>query len=86
MREPINKLQTLKGTISKYLDLKVKWQAKQFNAIVDSKTTRNHIILEVVKQLRILYREKEKPYLLVMILGEPVLYKNGIINLKIGLI
>ena len=32
------------------------------------------------------YREKEKPYLLVMILGEPVLYKDSIINLEIRLI
>ena len=44
--------------------------------------TRNHIILKVVKQLGILYKEKKKPYLLVTILGEPVLYKNNIINLK----
>ena len=55
---------------------------KQFNTIVDSKVTRNYIILKVVKQLGILYRKKEKPYLLVTILGEPVLYKDGIINLK----
>ena len=33
-----------------------------------------------------LYREKEYLYLLVIILGELVLYKNGIINLKTGLI
>ena len=59
---------------------------KQFNAIVDSRATRNHIVLKVVEQLGILYREKEKPYLLVIILGELVLYKDGIINLEIGLI
>ena len=86
MREPVNKPQTLKGTISKYLDLRVKWQAKQFNVIVDSRATRNYIILKVVEQLGILYREKEKPYLLVIILGEPVLYKDSIINLEIKLI
>ena len=34
----------------------------------------------------ILYREKEYLYLLVTISGEPVLYKDGIINLEIGLI
>ena len=82
MREPVNKLQTLKGTISKYLDLRVKWQAKQFNAIVDSKATRNHITLKVVKWLGILYKEKEKPYSLITISGEPVLYRDGIINLE----
>ena len=77
---------TLKGTISKYLNLKVKWQAKQFNVIVNNKATRNHIILKVVKQLGILYREKEKPYSLVTISGEPVLYRDSIINLEIKLI
>ena len=86
IRELINKLQTFKGTISKYLDLRVKWQTKQFNIIVDSGVIRNHIILKVVEWLGILYREKKKPYLLVTILGEPVLYKDGIINLEIGLI
>ena len=48
-RELINKLQTLKGTISKYLNLKVKQQAKQFNIIVNSRVTRNYIILKVVE-------------------------------------
>ena len=31
-------------------------------------------------------KEKEKPYLLVTISGEPVLYKDSIINLEIKLI
>ena len=84
MRELVNKLQTLKGTISKYLDLKVKWQAKQFNIIIDSGVIRNYIALKIVKQLGIPYREKEKPYSLITILGELVLYKDGIINLEIG--
>ena len=86
MRELVNRPQTLKRTISKYLDLRVKWQAKQFNIIVDSRATRNYIILKVVEQLRILYKEKKKSYLLVTISGELVLYKNSIINLKIRLI
>ena len=85
-RELVNKLQTLKGTISKHLDLRVKWQAKQFNAIVDSGAIRNHIILKIVKQLRIPHKEKKKLYLLIMISGELVLYKDSIINLKIKLI
>ena len=34
----------------------------------------------------ILYREKEYLYLLVIILKKIVLYRNSIINLKIGLI
>ena len=82
MRELVNKLQTLKGIISKYLNLKVKWQAKQFNAIIDNRVTRNYITLKIIKQLGILYREKEKPYSLVIISGELVLYKDDIINLK----
>ena len=85
-RELVNKPQTLKRTISKYLDLRVKWQTKQFNAIVDSKAIKNHIILKVVEQLRIPYKKKEKPYLLIIISGEPVLYRDSIINLEIELI
>ena len=53
---------------------------------MDSRVTKNHIILKVVERLGILYREKEKPYLLVTILGELILYKNSIINLKTELI
>ena len=68
------------------MDLRVKWQAKQFNVIIDNRATKNHIILEVVERLGILYRKKEKPYLLVTILGELVLYKDSIINLEIKLI
>ena len=52
--------------------------------MVDSGAIRNHIVLKVVKQLGILYREKERPYLLVTILGEPVLYRDSIINLETG--
>ena len=51
---------------------------------MDSGVTRNHIIPQTVEQLGIPYREKKHLYLLVMILEEPVLYKNGIINLKTG--
>ena len=58
----------------------------QFKAIVNSKATRNHIVLKVVEWLGILYKEKERPYLLVTILRELVLYKDGIINLKTELI
>ena len=39
-----------------------------------------------MERLGILYKEKEYLYLLVIILGEPVPYKDGIINLEIGLI
>ena len=52
--------------------------------MVDSGVTKNHIVLKVVEQLGIPYKKKEKPYLLVTILGELVLYKDGIINLETG--
>ena len=51
---------------------------------MDSRVTKNYIILKAVKQLGILYREKKYLYPLVIILGEPVLYRNSIINLKTG--
>ena len=51
---------------------------------MDSKVIRNHITPKIVKQLKILYKEKEYLYPLVIILKEPVLYKNSIINLKTG--
>ena len=51
---------------------------------MDSGVIRSHIIPKIVKRLEILYREKEYLYLLVIILGELVLYKNSIINLKTG--
>ena len=84
LKELVNKPQTLKGTISKYFNLRVKWRNKQFKAIVDSGVTKNHIIPKIVERLGIPYREKEYLYLLVTILKELVLYGNGIINLKIG--
>ena len=37
-----------------------------------------------MEQLGILYREKEHPYPLIIILGELIPYKDGIINLKTG--
>ena len=52
-------------------------------AIVNSKVIKNYIIPQIVKQLEILYREKEHLYPLIIILEELVLYKDGIINSKI---
>jgi hypothetical protein len=53
---------------------------------VDSRVIKNYIIPKVVKRLEILYRQKLKPYILVTILGDLVLYKDKIINLEIGLV
>ena len=51
---------------------------------MDNKVIKNHIIPKIVKQLEILYKEKEHLYPLVIILRELILYRNSIINLKIG--
>ena len=37
------------------------------------------MLLLVVNRLGILYKEKERPYPLVIILGDPIIYRNGII-------
>jgi len=41
-------------------------------------------LLAAVKGVGLLYRKKEYPYLLVIILGDPIAYRGGIINLKTG--
>jgi hypothetical protein len=43
-------------------------------------------MLNTVEQLGLLYKQKLKPYTLVIILGDLVLYKDRIINLEIGLV
>jgi hypothetical protein len=53
---------------------------------VDSGVIRNYITPKVVEWLGLLYRQKLKLYALVTILGDPVLYKDGIINLETGLV
>jgi hypothetical protein len=85
-RELVEKPQTLKKTISKYLNVKVKWRDKQFKVIVDNKTIKNYIVPKIVKQLGLPHKVKKNLYILVIILGKPVLYKVGIINLETGLV
>ena len=46
---------------------------------MDSRVIRNHILLLVVSRLGILYKEKERPYPLVTILGDLILYRDSII-------
>ena len=53
---------------------------------MDSEVIKNHITPKVVEQLRLLYRQKMEPYTLVTISGDPVLYKDGIINLETELV
>jgi hypothetical protein len=64
----------------------IKWCDKWFTAIVDSGVIKNHIVPKVVKRLGLLYKQKLEPYTLVMILGDLVLYKDKMINLKTGLV
>jgi hypothetical protein len=54
--------------------------------MVDSGVIRNYITPKIIEWLGLLYRQKLELYTLVIILGEPVLYKDGIINLKTGLV
>jgi len=49
---------------------------------VDSETTKNHISPAVVKKMKLLYRQKQNLYPLVMILKDPILYKDNIIHFK----
>jgi hypothetical protein len=45
---------------------------------------RNYILLKVVERIGLLYRQKRDLYLLVMILGDLIAYRGGIIHLKTG--
>jgi hypothetical protein len=54
--------------------------------MVDSKVIRNHIAPKVVEWLGLPYRQKLELYTLVTILEDPVLYKDGMINLKTELV
>jgi hypothetical protein len=53
---------------------------------VDNKIIRNYITPSIIKWLKLLYRQKLEPYTLVIILGDLVLYKDGIINLETELV
>ena len=58
----------------------------RFKILVNSKVTKNYILLKTVKKLGIPYKLKKSPYLLVTILGDLIFYKNKIIYIKIKLI
>ena len=59
-------------------------QGKRFKALVDSGATRNHIAPATVKQLGIPHRQKQNLYILLLITGKRVSYRDGIINLETG--
>jgi len=80
------KPQTLKRVVGKYFNLQAKWQDQKFKALVDSGTIKNHISLIAIKRMELPYRQKENLYLLVIISENPILYGDGIIHFKTGLI
>ena len=51
---------------------------------MDSGVIRNYILLIAIKQMGLLYRQKEHLYPLLTILGDLIAYREGIINLKTG--
>ena len=46
---------------------------------MDSRPIRNYISPAAVKRIGLPYRDKENLYLLVTILGDPILYRDSII-------
>jgi len=42
------------------------------------------MLLIIIKRIGLPYRQKKSPYLLVTILGDLILYENGIIYFKTG--
>ena len=51
---------------------------------MDSGVIKNYILLITVKRLKIPYKLKENLYLLIIILGDLIFYKNKVIYIKIG--
>ena len=49
---------------------------------MDSKVIKNYILLITVKRLEVFYKLKENLYLLVIILGDLISYKNKVIYIK----
>jgi len=76
--------QTLKGIQGRHLNLRVGWQDQKFEALIDSGATRNHISPATVRRMGLPHRQKERPYPLVTISGDPITYGGGIINLETG--
>jgi len=54
--------------------------------LVNNGAIRNHISPVTIKRIKLPYRQKENPYPLVMILGNPILYRDGMIHFKTRLI
>ena len=54
--------------------------------LIDSRAIRNYILLVVVKRMGLPHKQKQNLYLLVTILGNPILYRDGMIHFKTKLI
>jgi hypothetical protein len=54
--------------------------------MVNSKVIKNHITPKIVKWLGLPHRQKLKPYTLVTISGDPVLYRDRVINIETELV
>ena len=53
---------------------------------MDNRATRNYISPVIIKRMELPHRQKENPYPLVTISGDLILYRNGIIHFKTGLV
>ena len=53
---------------------------------MDSRAIRNHILLKLIERLGLLYRVKKNLYLLVIVLGDLITYRDRIINIEIELV
>ena len=51
--------------------------------MVDNGAIRNYILPEMIKWLRLPHRQKENLYPLVTILGDPIMYRDGVIYFEI---
>jgi len=51
---------------------------------VDSGATKNHMSPATIKRMELPHRQKENPYPLVTISGDPILYGNGMIHFETG--
>jgi len=49
---------------------------------VDNGAIRNYMSLKAIERLGLSYKQKKDPYPLIIISGDPILYKDGIIYLK----
>ena len=50
--------------------------------LIDSKVTKNHILLVVVKRIGLLYRQEEYLYLLIIISGDLIAIEEVLLILK----